>query len=387
MNAIVIQILFLSLIHWAVSIASDNQPKNRYAKEGAWTIRPNSPEAYFINMDKSSERRKHMENHLKTVGLRYFRVRGNPWNEIYIPPDVHGLWQTAWCNANTQEVIPARAEVFVNKSSHLFNYSSIMAGLCGRGHDKFGKEKNTIKELGCTTSHLLAMKMAIYSKTAKSRYALIIEDDVKLPFDVDFEALAESAPKGFGILQLFNSNKVTMLHTWKRYVADNTKLWYRSENLKYWSTCGYLIDREVLKPIVDAVAYEKDGWQVFKVIAGINGPCAPKGCCVNGSDTRWGYWGKDVQFVADSPCVFAGYGFQADSFLYAMAPTYMLSVPLIANGKGGNASTFHQDHVELLHRAAFKQQRQIINDMVRGHVPPPLFAKPAIKMSLNESQM
>ena len=36
------------------------------------------------------------------------------------------------------------------------------------------------------------------------------------------------------------------------------------------------------------------------------------------------------------------FGFQADSFLYSMAPTYSLGIPLIANGKGGDASTFHQ---------------------------------------------
>ena len=71
-----------------------------------------------------------------------------------------------------------------------------MSGLCGRGKDKSGKEKNFIKELGCTTSHLLAMREAIYSTTATSRYAIIIEDDVKFPFDVDYEELTKTAPKG-----------------------------------------------------------------------------------------------------------------------------------------------------------------------------------------------
>lgn len=33
----------------------------------------------------------------------------------------------------------------------------------------------------------MAMHQAIYSTTARSRYALIIEDDVKLPFHIDFE--------------------------------------------------------------------------------------------------------------------------------------------------------------------------------------------------------
>ena len=70
------------------------------------------------------------------------------------------------------------------------------------------------------------MRQAIYSTTTRSRYALILEDDVKLPFHIDFEAMTASAPAGFGILQLFNSNKVTMLHTWQQYLANKDKLWY-----------------------------------------------------------------------------------------------------------------------------------------------------------------
>ena len=31
-----------------------------------------------------------------------------------------------------------------------------------------------------------------------------------------------------------------------------------------------------------------------------------------------------------------------DSYLYSMAKTYMMNIPLIANGLGGNQSTFHQ---------------------------------------------
>jgi hypothetical protein len=219
------------------------------------------------------------------------------------------------------------------------------------------------------------MKQAIYSITAKSRYAIILEDDVRLPFSVDFEKLASTAPTGFGILQLFNSNKDTMSETFRIYSRDSSRLWFESNNLKYWSTCGYLIDREVMKPIIDAIAYYENGWQHFKVIAGIQGPCAPPECC------------SDGKFIQKPPCTLASFGFQADSFLYALSKTYMLSVPLIANGRGGDASTFHQDHVELLHRAAFRRQRQIINEMLSGRVAPPSFAVAACKLALNVSQL
>jgi hypothetical protein len=62
-----------------------------------------------------------------------------------------------------------------------------------------------------------------------------------------------------------------------------------------------------------------------------------------------------------------------------MANTYMMNIPLIANGLGGNTSTFHQDHVESIHRGAFKRQRQYVNELLTGKIPLPSFAKPACK--------
>ena len=62
-----------------------------------------------------------------------------------------------------------------------------------------------------------------------------------------------------------------------------------------------------------------------------------------------------------------------------MAKTYMLNIPLIANGLGGNTSTFHQNHVESIHRSAFKRQRKYVNELLRGDVHLPSFVKPACK--------
>lgn len=67
-----------------------------------------------------------------------------------------------------------------------------------------------------------------------------------------------------------------------------------------------------------------------------------------------------------------------------MTKTYMISVPLITNGKGVGSSTFHQDHVEMFHRSAFRKQRQIINEMLQGRAKIPEFAKPACHQ-LNET--
>jgi GR25 family glycosyltransferase involved in LPS biosynthesis len=333
-----------------------------------YKIRENAPEVYWINMDKTITRRVNMAQHLDAIGFRHFRVRGITASEIYIPDDIESTWRTAWCKLQTSWTPPNKITPQFFQSSNFSSmkgYSAYTSALCGRG-----KNKNTAKELGCTSSHLIAMHQAIYSTTATSRYALIIEDDVLFPFDIDFDALTKSAPAGFGILQLFNSNEGTMQQTWKRYLGDSTYLWAEKQAKKYfdyWSTCAYLIDRVVMKPVIDKVLrLEPNGWLDLKIIAGINSPCVPKECCTPGTDN----------FVLKPPCVWAPRGYQADSYLYAMTTTYVITIPIIANGLGGNQSTFHQDHVEMLHRKAFRRQREYVN-LLYKQVQPPAFMKPA----------
>jgi hypothetical protein len=232
------------------------------------------------------------------------------------------------------------------------------------------------------------MRKAIYSTTAKSRYALIVEDDVYFPFDIDFDLLIQSAPKGFGILQLFNSNQGSMQATWEKYVQSNNFLWVKRHPVKYydfWSTCAYLIDRVAMKPIIDAVVTEHNGWVQFKVIAGINNPCVPKGCCQPGHAGLSG--GDNLQFIVNPPCVWAPRGYQADHYLYAMAPTYMLAVPIISNGLGGNESTFHQNHVEMFHKKSFQKLRGYVNEMLTNKVTPPAFMKPACNAAMDANAL
>lgn len=334
-----------------------------------------------------------MEKHLTDIGFRHFRVRGVTPHEIYIPPDIESTWRTAKCKLQTEWIAPDKLSSNYSYSNNGNNLSKKKIGslaeaaaspeeenhnrhtiytsaLCGRG-----KNKNTPKELGCTTSHLIAMYQAIYSTTATSRYALIVEDDVFFPFAVDYDSLAASAPSGFGILQLFNSNEGTLEETWRHYQRDAKYLWAEKQAKKYfdfWSTCAYLIDRVAMKAVIDQVIRRERGWFDVKIIAGINSPCVPRECCLPNTD----------QFQLQPPCVWAPRGYQADSYLYAMTKTYVLSVPIISNGLGGNQSTFHQDHVEMLHRTAFKRQREYINELY-GTVTPPSFMKPACTTALD----
>jgi len=91
-----------------------------------------------------------------------------------------------------------------------------------------GRKKNTRRELTVTLSHLLAIRSAIYDTSSGngSPYALILEDDLQLAFQVDFAALIRSSPNpaGFGVLQLVTSNEFSVLNLQKVYNQHRT-LW------------------------------------------------------------------------------------------------------------------------------------------------------------------
>lgn len=299
-----------------------------------WSKHEDSPETYFVNLDRSKDRRANIERHLDKVGMSHRRVRGITPKEIYIPEDVEKSWRTAQCILKTSWVPPEKKNL--DNTSPYVHQSSFMTSLCGRG-----KMKNNPKELGCTTSHLLAMRNAVYS-SSPNRYALIIEDDVQFPFDVNWNELAKSAPEDFNILQLFNSNEVTMTQSWEAYTKNNTNLWTLRPSKKFfdfWSTCAYMIDKVKMKPIIDAVIFDVNGWTSFNVIAGMsmNPKCVPAACCKNGSNYD--------NFIKTPPCVWAPRGYQAgllslDCFRWTLLVMHLFLLCMIANVDHCDASFF-----------------------------------------------
>lgn len=333
-------------------------------------------EVFWINMDKSKDRRKHMQAHLDAAGYLNRRVKGlSIAYDLYFPTDIKTNWDKIGAKIMTDEDIPPRhsAKKFLQRigagTEGPRNYTYVVAGLLGRS------KKNSLKEVGCTASHLEAMRQAIYNNRSSSPYALIMEDDVFIPFNIDFDKLAQSAPtQDFGILQLFNSNEESMHSSWMQYVKKRN-LWMESHQKQaasFWSTCAYLINREVMRPIIDKIAYEDRGWIYLKIVAGIVKPCRPKhsACC----EPQPPY---SFRFIHEPPCIWAAKGFQADSFIYALAKTYVLTIPIITNSAAGNQSTFHQDHVVSVHQSAFARQRQYINELIQGKYELPEFVSKA----------
>lgn len=151
-----------------------------------WDKTLNSPNVYWINMDKSVDRRVAMEKHLDDVvgSGNHFRVRGFSRDDIYIPADIEKSWSSAGAVFETKEDIPMKNSV--KDSSKFKPYKIILSSLFGR------KKSNSLGEIGCTISHLYAMKLAVNEKTNLSQYALIVEDDVQFLFNVDWDSLVAS---------------------------------------------------------------------------------------------------------------------------------------------------------------------------------------------------
>ena len=152
-----------------------------------WDKTLNSPNVYWINMDKSVDRRVAMEKHLDDVvgSGNHFCVRGFSRDDIYIPADIEKSWSTAGAVFETKEDIPMKSSV--TDSSKFKPYKNILSSL-------FGREKlNSLGETGCTISHLYAMKQAVNEETSLSKYALIVEDDVQFLINVDWDSLVTSS--------------------------------------------------------------------------------------------------------------------------------------------------------------------------------------------------
>lgn len=315
---------------------------------------------YYVNLDRSSQRRSFMDVFLREYGFSFHRFKAlSIDSDIYIPSDVEKAWNSYRAVSNTTLFPPSR----LIPSDPLSSKSVVLSGIFGR------RKSNRLKELGCTTSHLMAIRKAIFENETDSPFSLILEDDIVIPFEIDFDQLISSAPQNWGILQLFNSNEESMENNWNTYVRSG-KLWnarYPKMAASYWSTCAYIINRDILRPIISNLVkyHESNGWWDVKVLAATSNPCGPpfSECCLNGKIFQPQY----------GVCIESPRGFQADSFLYAMTQTYVLGVPLITSSLGGNQSTFHQSHVEIFHQKAFLRQRRYINQMISGEVALPSF--------------
>jgi GR25 family glycosyltransferase involved in LPS biosynthesis len=311
---------------------------------------------------------------LPNLGISNQRVRARSPADIDIPEDVSNPVK---CNMNAKSNKYVQYQV-QDTFSHNQKFRTLITGLCGR-------ETNVLTELAVTVSHLTAIHRAIYSTTDKYPYALILEDDITIPFNIDFEALIRSAPANFTILQLFTSNDklVHVLHD--KYLTDLKEkplsttslshLWvHRASHApkhEYWCAGAYIINKASIKPIIDRiVSIHPDKLQYYhmNIIAGFQfrttKQCVPRQCC-----------SSDNKFIRDTntSCIYSPRGYSADHYIYSFNNAYILTIPLITSGSAvANNSTLHQHHVNF-HSKAFDSINEIIKGMKTGNIPLPPF--------------
>ena len=165
------------------------------------------PDVFWLNLDHSITRREMLEVELARTGLLMgaSRIRALTPNMLIVPEDLKLPHQ---CVVLKKEQYVDAMELRSKPNGRVF-----IDALCGR-------PRNSKKELAVTASHLMALYTAVNSGSS-SPYALILEDDIEFPFDIDFHALAASAPKGFAILQLITSNDKLLHYLWKKYIRSN----------------------------------------------------------------------------------------------------------------------------------------------------------------------
>ena len=342
------------------------------------------PDVFWINLDKSVERRRYFERQLRTYGILKgaSRIRAMSPDNVIVPEEIATPHECKLLASKSVHDVP---ELIKRPRGRV-----LIDALCGR-------PRNSKRELTVTASHLQALRAAVNS-VSESPYALILEDDMAFSFDVDYHALAESAPSGFAILQLVTSNDQNLKYLWNKYVtSDGEFLWeQRSDITDFWCAGAYIVNKEVFKPIINRIVRKitSNGWLGMSIIAGYH--CKPTFCCAevdpdNPEDEAsankkqvffhgWDYNNVSIPFYrlkTNPACMFAPKGYQADHFIFEIARphAYTLSVPLIGGaGKAGTNSTLHQEHVQW-HKIAFDSITAMQTAIKQGKVKLPPFAR------------
>ena len=348
------------------------------------------PHVYYINQDVNKARREYTEMKLKLFGYKGHRIEAvTPVSPSYNISVLHKP-----CKRNTLKDIAVilshltamhRAIYDIN-NQHSSDIKQNKLNSKGKESDK--KDETTSFGGPTTFSSPQAPRM--------SDYALIIEDDVKFLFHVNFSALILSAPKDFGILQLTTSNLEAIDKLWSEYEENlmlvkanygklseplqkklfirkyedyqsQKALWTESlwstvsktgREALFWSTQAYLINKKNLKPFIDdVVTSEGNGSLSFKIINSFN-----KNKC---------------RRTKKYPCILANCLF-ADTYLYAGGgPTYVTRLPLFSGAAMALSSELHQEHVAV-HKKGFDRIDAITTKIQNGFSLSALFEPHAL---------
>ena len=307
---------------------------------------------YWISSPKGKERRRYMEKQLRDIGLSQRAYRINA-------------------------ILP---------SSSSFNITRLETPC----------KRNTKKDAACVVSHLKAIYTAIYnpynqrnmtskwgsgSSLADSEYALILEDDVEFKFKVNFRELIRSvSDKNFGILQLVTSNIEAVDSLWDSFGDGAPDAYWslskwsdRSRDGKtalYWSTQAYIINKRVVRALIDDVIDEYIGIRILLIYSASYLPPTflyvdLRGHIKISFKLISSFSVNNCRRTKKYPCVLCNCLF-ADSYIYSGAgPTYVSKLPLFNGADVGLTSEMHSDHISV-HSTAFNRIADIQKKIVEG---------------------
>lgn len=185
---------------------------------------------YWINIDKSIERRIFMEEQFKIRGIANQRI-----------------------SAITPETLET---VIEDKPPY-------DCGSCCCIHNN---HKDCILEYSCSCSHLKAIKEGYESGAP---YFIVCEDDIYFPFEIDFSKMIEQLPKNFGICQLMVLDEGGNNYLYDECFKEKNLIFVKFEHSKrLFSTGFYLISRQGAKQLLDLCTNKETNKFDFRYIEG-----------------------------------------------------------------------------------------------------------------------
>ena len=199
------------------------------------------------------------------------------------------------------------------------------------------KRKLELNEIAVVCSHINTLYESVFldsSDYAKSHeFVLIMEDDARFHYQIDFKELISSVKKDFGMLQLLMSLSDDIIKAYGLYLNNKHQLWTeRLPDSTVWSAQAYIVNKTAIKPILQhIIGYDRNNNVGFKLANTLNYDKK------NQIDTI-----NPFKPVVPSQCLFA------DMYLYSLTqpqPVFILTIPLL-NGAGiGMNTTLHNEHV------------------------------------------
>lgn len=351
-------------------------------------------EIFYINLQSSVDRRLAMESHLSMFAFPFHRVEA-------VTVGSHADYNLTLA----KHPCLSRTEPLVFNTS-FFEFDRIRINrLCIA-------QRNVIKEIAVTLSHIKAIYSALKSNST-SNYAMIMEDDMTIQFDINFKMLVDVFPKDFGAIQLFVINRDAAAGLIKKYTEKNTS--YVNWKPAFYSAGGYLINKKQMRrqlapllqqtgPVFDldllagsdrlvplfmftdkikrncTVSFNDSSGvrvRVKKCIElnrqeldarpglpkkdGSHHACFPAQCC------------RGKQFIQGYPCVLSK-DVAADYYVYNIAHqhTFTSTIPLLKGSMLSYNSTISSNHTMFGWRSLRKVER-VINSIYAGTIKLPAF--------------